>query len=145
MSKTWVNLIEELTILQQEFIIVAQQIDETKRNQPGICGSWSPKEVVAHIIGWDKEVIRQFGLFQDGLEKAIEHDIEAFNKKSLEKYRHLSWKETIAKLQQVHEQFYQTTKSISSLEISHNGEYRDWLKVQIDHYIHHIKQLKKWV
>lgn len=145
MATSWENLIEELINLQYQFVDVAQQIEKTKRNESGVCGSWSPKQVVAHISGWDKEVIRQFGLFQDGFEKAIEHDIDEFNKKSVKERSHLSWEETIAELQQAHEQFYQRAKTISSQELSKNEEYKDWVQVQIDHYIHHTEQLKKWV
>jgi hypothetical protein len=145
MFSAWENSIEKLSKLQHRFIKVAQQIDESNTNRPGVCGSWSPKEVVAHIIGWDKEVIRQFGLFQDGLEKAIEHDIDEFNRKSVKERSHLSWEETLAELQQAHEQFYQQAKSISSKELSKNEEYKDWVEVQIDHYKHHTKQLEKWV
>jgi len=145
MSSTWKNLVDKLNILQQKFIRVAQQIEQSKRNRPGVCGSWSPKQVVAHISGWDKEVIRQFSLFQDGLEKAIEYDIDEFNKQSVKKRSHLSWEELIAELQQVHGQFYQKAQSISSEELSENGEYKDWVEVQIEHYIHHIKQLESWV
>ena len=144
MSSTWNSLLDKLGILQQKFIKVAKQIDKPKRNQPGVCGFWSPKEVVAHISGWDKEVIRQFTLFQDGLVKAIEHDIDEFNKKSVSERQHLSCKETIAELQQAHKQFYQRAQSISSQELSKNEEYMNWVKVQIEHYKHHTKQLEKW-
>lgn len=145
MSTTWKNLVDKLNKLQQKFIKVAQQIDEPKRNRPGVCGSWSPKEVIAHISGWDKEVIRQFSLFQAGLDKAIEHDIDEFNKKSVKERQHLSWGEVLTELQQAHEQFYQRAMSISSLELSKNKEYKDWVEVQIEHYKHHTKQLEKWV
>lgn len=144
MSTSWENLIEELSNLQHQFINVAQQLEKSKRNQPGVCGTWSPKQVIAHISGWDKEVIRQFGLFQDGLEKAIEYGIDEFNKQSVKERAHLSWEETLAELQQAHKQFYQRAKSISSQELSENEEYKDWVEVQIDHYKHHIKQLKQW-
>lgn len=144
MPTAWNNLIEELNQLQHEFIEVAQQLEETKRNQPGVCGSWSPKQVIAHITGWDKEVIRQFGLFQDGLEKAIEHNLDEFNKDSVQKRRHLNWNETILELQRVHQQFYQSAMSVSSQALAQNGEYRNWVQVQIDHYKHHTKQLEKW-
>ncbi len=145
MSTTWKNLVEELNKLQIEFIKVIQQIEESKRDQPGVCGSWSPKQVVAHITGWDKEVIRQFDLFQQGLEKPIEHDIDEFNKESVQKRNHLSWDETIKELRQVHKDFYEKAISISVRERSNNEEYRDWAEVQIAHYTHHTKQLKKWV
>ncbi|HEX6981546.1 MAG TPA: ClbS/DfsB family four-helix bundle protein [Balneolaceae bacterium] len=118
MSTSWENLIEELSSLQHQFIKVVEQIEKPKRNNPGVCGSWSPKQVVAHITGWDKEVTRQFGLFQDGLKKAIEHDIDEFNKKSVQERNHLSWEETVAELQRAHEQFYQKAKSISSQDLS---------------------------
>lgn len=101
--------------------------------------------MIAHISGWDKEVIRQFDLFRDGLDKAIKHDIEGFNKKSVQERGHLSWKETIAELQQAHKQFYQKAMSLSSKKLSKNEEYRDWVEVQIAHYIHHTQQLKRWI
>ena len=143
MFSTWKNLVDKLSILQQEFIKVAQKIDKPQRNRPGVCGTWSPKEVLAHISGWNKEIIRQFSLFQDGLEKAIEHDIDEFNKNSVKERRHLSWAEIIAELQQTHKQFYQKAQSISSQELSKNEEYKNWVEVQIEHYKHHKKQLEK--
>jgi hypothetical protein len=145
MPTTWENLITELRNLQFEFIEVAQQLDQSRRDKPGVCGSWSPKQVIAHISGWDKEVIRQFGLFREGLKKAIEHDINEFNKKSVENRNHLSWDETLTELQQAHELFYEMAKSISTGERSENEDYRKWVKVQIAHYKHHTKQLEQWV
>ncbi|MDR8392601.1 DinB family protein [Aliifodinibius sp. S!AR15-10] len=145
MSTTWKSLITELRNLQFEFIEVAQQLEQSKREKPGVCGSWSPKQVIAHITGWDKEVIRQFELFRDGLEKAIEHDIDEFNKNSVEDRNHLSWDETITELQQAHKLFYEMAKSISSGERSKNEDYREWIEVQIDHYKHHTEQLEQWV
>ena len=145
MSDTWKKLIEELSKLQHDFIEVAQQIEIPGRNRPGVCGSWSPKEVVAHISGWNKEVIRQFSLFRDGLEQAIEDDMDEFNKKSVQERQHLSWEETINELKHTHKQFYHRARSISSQELSGNKEYKAWVEVQIEHYKHHIKQLKKWL
>lgn len=145
MPADWKKLLEELSNLQGEFIEVAQQIAKPKRNQPGVCGSWSPKQVAAHITGWEKEITRQFELFRDGLEEAIEYDIDEFNKESVQKRDHLSWEETITELQQAHEQFSEKAMSISSRELANNTEYKEWVEVQINHYRHHINQLKKWV
>jgi flagellar biosynthesis chaperone FliJ len=145
MPKSWKELTNELKELQGKFIGIAENLEKSKRNKPGVCGSWSPKEVVAHLSGWDKEVIRQFDLFLDGLDEAIEHDINEFNKQSVRERRHLSWDKTVEELKGVHERFYKKTKSIPPQEISKNDEYRDWMEVQIEHYIHHINQVKEWV
>ncbi len=144
MSK-WTELIAELKSLQDEFIRIVQSLDKSIATKPGVCGEWSAREVVAHLSGWDKEVMRQFDLFLDGLDKAIEHDIDEFNKQSVKEREHLSWNDTINELKKAHQQFYRKAKSIPEAEISNNDEYRDWMEVQIEHYIHHIKQLKEWV
>lgn len=50
------KLIEQLANLtraQSDFVQIANQLDPQKRNQPGVCGEWSPKDVVAHLVGWD--------------------------------------------------------------------------------------------
>lgn len=139
------ELTDRLKDLQNEFIRITQRLEKSRRTEPGVCGSWSPKEVVAHLSGWDKEVIRQFDLFLDGLDEAIEHDIDEFNKQSVYERSHLSWDETVNELKEAHQQFYRKAKSIPLQQIAKNDEYRDWMEVQIEHYIHHIDQFKEWV
>lgn len=145
MPSNWAALVTELRALQKELIEIAQSLEKTQRERSGVCGTWSPKEVLAHLTGWDVEVTRQYRLFLDGLEKAIEHDIEEFNKKSVSQRSHQSWEETMVELRNAHKEFIEVAHSIPPSELTGNREYRGWMKVQIEHYQHHIQQLSQWV
>lgn len=145
MPSDWSTLVSELRELQKELLEAAQRLEESQREQSGVCGVWSPKEVLAHLTGWDKEVTRQFRLFQDGLEKAIEHDIDKFNQQSVSKRSQLSWEETLAEYRDVQNEFIEVAHSIPPSELSQNGEYHDWMNVQIEHYQHHLRQFNQWV
>lgn len=142
---TWKELTERLKELQREFIRIAQRLEADKRNRPGVCGSWSPREVVAHLVEWNKEVIRQFEFFQVGLYRPVDHDLDEFNERSVRQRAHMTWEETIGELIEIHELFHKKTESISMQDISANGEYKDWVMVQIEHYEHHTRQLQQWI
>ncbi len=142
---SWNTLLNRLKKLQNEFIHLTELLEESKRGQPGVCGKWSPKQMIAHFSAWDKEVVRQFGLFQDGLQQAIEYDMDEFNRKAVQERSHLNWNETIAELKDAQREFNQIAGSISPKEISDNQEFIDWMEVQIEHYEHHIGQLREWI
>lgn len=145
MPSNWAALVSELRELQRELLEIAKSLEEFQREQSGVCGTWSPKEVLAHLTGWDDEVTRQYRLFLDGLEKAIEHDIEKFNKRSVSQRSHQSWEETLVELRDAQNEFIEVAHTIPPSELSENREYRDWMEVQIEHYQHHIQQLNQWV
>ncbi|NIT58851.1 MAG: hypothetical protein GWN00_22295, partial [Aliifodinibius sp.] len=76
---------------------------------------------------------------------AIEYDMDEFNQKAVEERSHLNWEQTITELKAAQGEFNQKATSISAHELSGNQEFKDWMEVQIEHYEHHIKQLKRWV
>lgn len=144
MPTSWKKLIKQLKELQAKFNEALHTLDESKREKPGVCGHWSPKQVVAHMTGWDIETILQFERIRKGLE-AIEHDIDAFNEKSVEQRKRLSWEETINELEEAQMKFNASAESVSLNDESKNDEYKELMDVQIEHYKHHIGQLEKWI
>jgi len=80
MARTWKDRIKRFEILQDKLVKAAQSLDESKREEPGTCGSWSAKEVLAHLSGWNKEIARQIRLVLEGHSGTVEHDIDRFNR-----------------------------------------------------------------
>lgn len=144
MSTPWTKLIKQLQELQNEFIHAVTSLDPSEREKSGVCGVWSPKQVVAHMTGWEIETILQFQRVRDSNE-AIEHDIDAFNEKSVQQRKHLSWKETIEELTTIQNRFNETLRSISPDDESINKQYLELMDVQIEHYMHHTGQLEEWL
>ena len=142
MTRSWKNRINRFEKLQDELVEAAESLDESKREEPGICGTWSAKEVLAHLSGWNKEIARQFALLLDGRSGTVEHDIDRFNRQAVREREHLNWRETLDDLKETHRQFNRQARSISRDNIAENEEYAEWMSVQIEHYEHHLKQLK---
>lgn len=143
MSTSWNKLIHQLEELQIKFNKAVQALDASQVEKPGVCGHWSPKQLVAHMTGWEIETILQFQRIQNGLE-AIEHDIDAFNEKSVDQRSHLTWNETLTELITVQNRLNEVIRSTPKDDHSKNIEYRELMDVQIEHYIHHTKQLESW-
>lgn len=144
MSTSWNELIKQLQELQGKFNKALRILDESKREKPGVCGHWSPRQVVAHMTGWEIETILQFERVRKGFE-AIEHDIDAFNEKSVGQREHLNWDETINEFEEAQKKLNEAAESVSLNDESKNKGYRELMNVQISHYIHHIRQLEEWV
>lgn len=144
MSTDWTKLIDQLEELQKNFNEAVQTLGASKIEKPGVCGDWSPRQLVAHMTGWEIETIFQFQRVQNGSE-AMDHDIDAFNEKSVEQRKHLAWNETLTELITVQHRFNEVVRSISLDDESKNEQYRELMDVQIEHYIHHTKQLEKWI
>ena len=59
----WIELADELEVAQQHFMEIAAQLALVVREKRGVCGEWSPKDVMAHLVGWDREAVYFLGLF----------------------------------------------------------------------------------
>ncbi|HUF17010.1 MAG TPA: DinB family protein, partial [Thermoanaerobaculia bacterium] len=130
--------------LQARFIEVAESLTAERRDRPGVCGRWSPREVVAHISGWDAEVLRQFEIFGSGYTVEIRHDIDEFNARSVESRADLSWQATVEELRNIHRRYPAAIARVTVLQREPNPQYREWLEVLTDHYRHHTAQLQRW-
>lgn len=144
-NKTWSVLCQRLLHLQAGFIESAESLPVEKRESSGVCGDWSPREVVAHISGWDAEVLRQFELFNSGFTGEVEHDIESFNQQSVASRGSLDWEETLEELRQIHRCYPAALETVGEIHRASNSQYEEWLQVLIEHYEHHTEQLQRWL
>jgi hypothetical protein len=60
------DLAGELDAAHQNLMGVATRLPPELRDKNGVCGEWSPREVIAHMVGWDKEAMYFLSLFADG-------------------------------------------------------------------------------
>ena len=77
---TLTERLANLTRAQSDFVQTGNQLDPQKRDQPGVCGEWSPKDMVAHLVGWDKSLLE---FITDIDNFSPPHDIDQFNQHSV--------------------------------------------------------------
>lgn len=117
----------ELSTAYTSFCRVIKQLQPDKRSQPGVSGHWSPKDVVSHLIGWDKS-LQEFIADPYRFNPDPLYDINTFNAKSVSERQHQSWDETIDELQGSYKNMQKVITTVTA-EMKIYDRVSDWLKV----------------
>ena len=134
---------EKLRDASSDFMDVAQRLDPKLRKKRNVYGQWSANEVVAHIAGWEREVIRCFRMFLLEPTRDVTYDVNAFNEKSVTSRRHLSWDELIAELMAAQEELREVNASLGPDDLTRDSRFLEWTVVLVRHYQHHMKQIRE--
>lgn len=133
----------EFSIAYTNFFQVIKQLEPGKRSQPGVSGHWSPKDVISHLIGWDKS-LQAFIADPDGFNPDPLYDINMFNAKSVSERQHQSWEETIDELQSSYTDLQKGITTVTA-EMQIYDRVSAWLKGRREDYEFHTSQMKKWI
>jgi len=131
----------DLAAAYTRFCHIADQLPPAKRQQAGVCGAWSPKDVVAHLIGWDQSLQ---AYITDPDQFIPPDDVHAFNAQSVSARQHLSWAETIAALQAQHQALQQALTTVTPQMKIYN-RVQQWRQGRIADYTLHTAQLAQWL
>ena len=131
------------SIAYTNFFRVLKQLEPDKRSQSGVSGHWSPKDVLSHLIGWDKSV-QEFISDPDEFNPDPLYDINTFNAKSVSERRHQSWEETIDELQS---SYMGLQKAITTVmpEMKIYDRVSEWLNGRREDYEFHTSQMEEWI
>ena len=137
LAELWTKLHEA----HDSFVRVAGRLSPAKRQQSGVCGEWSPKEVVAHLVGWDAS-LKQFVIDIEHFEPP--DNVHKFNAQSVAARQGLSWDEVMHKLQT---NFVELGQAIDSVEPQMRIYERvhGWMVGRIEDYKLHTGQLQSWL
>jgi len=141
-SSEWLKLCENLSTVEKEFIQVIDSFNAKARDQKIADGSWSPKDILSHIVGWEVEVVKQFNAFLTNPDVNDTYDIDSFNKSAVELRKHLSWDQIVAELNIAQAELSDFLLKLTQKEIDEENRFIEWVDVLVNHYIHHTKQLK---
>lgn len=132
------ELKEKLEFSHTNFVQVANQLDPKKHNQAGVCGEWSPRDVVSHLVGWDKS-LKEFILDIDNFDPP--YDVHRFNSLSVESRKHMSWNEVMNEL---NTNFSDLGRAIATVEpqMKIYNRVTSWLSGRIEDYELHKSQLE---
>ncbi|MBN2413465.1 hypothetical protein JXQ31_17435 [candidate division KSB1 bacterium] len=114
----WLKFREGLSVAESEFMQTVKNINPGISETGGVCGIWSPKEVVAHITGWEKEVLKQFRNFLTGTATNVKYNINAYNRESVKSRQHLSWSETVKELEEAQKELQLLNNSLDEDKIN---------------------------
>jgi uncharacterized damage-inducible protein DinB len=140
----WLKLCENLSSVEEEFVQVIDSFNAKVRDQKIAGGSWSVKDVLSHIVGWEVEVVKQFKAFLTNLDVDDNYDIDSFNKSAVESRKHLSWDQIFAELKTTQAELSGFLSKLTQKEMDKEKRFSEWVDVLANHYVHHTKQLRQF-
>lgn len=144
---SWTQLANDLNVSHQNFMQIAVQLPADLRGKRGVCGNWSPKDVIAHLVGWDTEAIYFLGLFANGEGETYDYqfDIDEFNARSVKTRENLSWDEVITSLSIAHTELQQMIMVLNAKDLNSDSGFGKSLMGRREDYIFHTQQLADWL
>jgi hypothetical protein len=143
MATELTRLETELSTAYTNFVRATAQLDLDKRYKPGVSGDWSPKDVIAHLVGWDKS-LQAFIADPDGFNPEPLYDTNMFNAKSVSERKHQSWEETLDELDSSYIDLQKAIATVTA-EMKIYDRVRGWLKGRRGDYEFHTVQLAEWI
>ena len=117
---------------------------QDRRDQPGACGEWSPRQVLAHFSGWIIEAQRRYGEFALGVEGNIEYDLDGFNARSINIRKGMDWNSTVKELRSFVQDFHEQARAIPRSKRA-DERYSEWLLVMATDCADHTLELREFI
>lgn len=143
MNPVFEKLQSEFVTAYTGYLQAIQTLEPDKQLQPGVSGEWSAKDVVAHLIGWDK-ALHKFMIDPENFKPEPLYDVHTFNATSVAKRQAQSWAETVNELQT---NFTLLQEGLAAMPTEGPAHERvcDWLKGRTADYEFHLEQLNNWL
>jgi hypothetical protein len=135
-------------------------LDEAQATQPGVGGDWSVKDTLAHILGWDQELVRWLQIFARGETPDLPlvdgawdwGEIDRTNERFVASYQHLSWERVLADHRLAIEAVLETVQALPE-QVLLDAQHVAWqgdrplselvLACTCRHYVGHIAQFAR--
>ena len=143
MNKEIVRLQTELSAAYVAFIERTNALEPDKRLQAGVSGAWSPKDVIAHLIGWDS-AFQTFIANPDEFDPRPLYETHTFNAHSVAAHAQQTWQETVNELESGFANL-QTAVSTVTEEMKIVDRVCSWLEGRTTDYVFHTSQLDTWL
>ena len=125
-------------------LALVEDFPEEKREQPGACGSWTPRQVVAHLSGWLTEALTRYKAIQAGDPTNVHYDWQTdfagFNQESVAARAGLNWDDTVAELRTLEGAFYDQAQAVTTADT----RYDEWLDGLWKDCVEHMGQLMRF-
>ncbi len=144
MPETWNKLREQFALASADFLGLMGQLDDAQAAEPGVCGAWSVREIVAHLAAWDWEAERRFREFHAGNAADRTYDEDAFNATAVEERGGQSWDETLDELRRANMTYGASLANVSAGDREADPRYAAWLSAGVAHYTEHAAQIRAW-
>lgn len=137
--------ITEFETAYATLITVAESYPDDLQTKAGACGTWSAREVIAHLSGWIVEALRRYPRFAYGTGD-IQYNTDAFNEVSIGLRHDRGYDSIVSELRDVSAKLTQFARDLPASQIERNGHrYMEWLTNLTREAREHTAQLEEFI
>jgi uncharacterized damage-inducible protein DinB len=132
-----------------------EQIDQERLTSPGVAGSWSVKDIIAHITWFEREMVSLVKAHALVGSELWNLPTDERNAAIYEEIRGASLDRVLEDSAQVHQQILELLPTLSDKDLTNPESFPDmppdwqpWLIIAqntYEHYQQHIPDLEKWI
>jgi hypothetical protein len=124
-------------------------LSELQMAEPGVMGSWSVKDIIAHVTWWEEEALKHLPLILKGGKpprySKTYGGIDAFNAQMTEQKRDLSLPQVLRQMNETHRKLVGYIQSVSEEQFRRETRFRRRLRLDTySHYPKHAKAVRVW-
>ena len=124
-------------------------LSEVEMSEPGVTGSWSVKDIIAHVTTWEEEALKHLPLILMGEKPprySVTHGgINAFNAAMTVQKRDLEFAEVLRQRDAVHQRIIEYIETIPEDHLGSDARFRRCLRADTySHYPIHAKAISNW-
>ena len=124
-------------------------LSDAEMMEPGVTGTWSMKDIIAHVTSWENESLTHLPLILAG-EKPPRYSvtyggIDAFNAQTMEQRRNLSLSEVLRQRDDTHRRLIDFIQRVPEDQFVRDTRFRRRLRLDTyAHYAKHAKAIRTW-
>ena len=144
-ARPFTVLLQDWLAAYEAFFALLAIFPAEERETPGLCGTWTARQVVAHLAGWHYEAIRRFAEIAAGDPHDRTYDVDNYNAIQVEARQHLSWDLTVEDLRDAVDILHLQARDLPASIASHDTRYAEWIQYLLADATHHQAQLEAWM
>ncbi len=123
-------------------------LSDSQLTEPGVMGTWSVKDILAHVTTWEEEALKYLPLIITGGRppRYIQYGgIDAFNAQMTEQKWGLALSEVLRQLDETHRRLIDYIRSVPEEHFTRETRFRHRLRLDTySHYPKHAKAIREW-
>ena len=143
------QLLKQLDKRWTEFNESYAGMSDSQMTTSGVTGSWSVKDIIAHVTSWEEEALTHLPLINDGgapPRYSVKYGgIDAFNLMMTEQKRGLAFSVVLKQRDEIHGRLVAYIKSAPEHQFESETRFRRRLRLDTyNHYPKHTKAIEVW-
>lgn len=139
---TLAETLDRIEATWRDWVLALEAVDPARRAEPGVCGWWSVKDLMAHIALWESVVPEHIQRWRLGLPEA-DHDVDLMNAEIVAENHNRSHALVRVDMHRAHQI---ALAAIREIDRDLDDDVRARIACETwDHYPEHTAQVRDWL